>query len=180
MTGARGELGTQPATSGRGAESSAAEERRAVRFFWVVLILASFASVAGNVTHAVWNASGPAMVVAALAALVGPLALCGATHSVGVLAKVRTNSFTFWASMAITIAVVACAFWLSFHALRSVAVDLARVDPGIAWMMPVCIDLSIAGSPLAVLSLSRSTATPDAAPPAERSRQASGDGSPQP
>jgi Protein of unknown function (DUF2637) len=77
--------------------------------------------------------------------LVPPLALLGATHSVGVLARLRTNSFTFWASMVIAIAVVACASWLSFNALRSVARDLAGVDPGIAWMMPLCIDFSIAG-----------------------------------
>jgi hypothetical protein len=37
---------------------------------------------------------------------------------------------------------------------------LIRVSP---WMMPVCIDLSIAGATLALLSLSRSTAAVDAA-----------------
>jgi hypothetical protein len=157
---------TSPA--GGGAQSWVAEERRAVRFFWTVLMLSSSASVAGNVTHAVWNAAGPALVVAAVAALVPPLALLGATHSVGVLARVRTNSFAFWASMLIAIAVVVCAFWLSFNALRWVAVDLANVDRGIAWMMPVCIDLSIAGATLALLSLSRSTATGDAVSQAAR------------
>lgn len=180
MNGARRELASAPSPGGRGGVTSAAEERRAVRFFWVVLMLASSASVAGNVTHAVWNASGPAMVVAALAALVPPLSLLGATHSVGVLARVRTNSFTFWASMAITIAVVVCAFWLSFHALRSVAVNLAQVDPGIAWMMPVCIDLSIAGSTLALLSLSRPSAAAPTASQTARAPRASTNGSTSP
>ena len=60
--------------------------------------------------------------------------------------------------MLITVAVLTCAFWLSFNALRSVGVDRARVDPRIASMMPVCIELSIAGSTLALLSLSRSDA----------------------
>jgi Protein of unknown function (DUF2637) len=82
--------------------------------------------------------------------------------------------------MLIAIAVVVCAFWLSFNALRWVAVDLANVDPGIAWMMPVCIDLSIAGATLALLSLSRSTAAVDAVSPAARPSAACGLTQPQP
>ena len=69
MTGARTEL-TAVGRGGTIGGSTAVEERRAVRFFWAVLVLASLTSVAGNVTHAVWNAAGPAMIVAAVAALV--------------------------------------------------------------------------------------------------------------
>jgi hypothetical protein len=169
LTSARAELngaGGQGHGHGRRLD---AQERGARGFFWALLFSASVASVAGNVTHAVWNSSGAALVVAAVAAVVPPLSLWGACHSVGVLARVRTNSFTFWASMVIAIAVVACAFWLSFNALRSVARDLAGVDPGIAWMMPLCIDFSIAGSTLALLSLSRpsrGSVRPDASPAA--------------
>jgi hypothetical protein len=63
--------------------ASVTDARRAVRFFWSVLMLATCASVAGNVTHAGWNASDAARVVAALAALVPPMVLLRATHSVG-------------------------------------------------------------------------------------------------
>jgi hypothetical protein len=132
IAAARREFSALPPQRPGAAQSSAAEERRAVRFFWTVLMLSSSASVAGNVTHAVWNTAGPAVIVAAVAALVPPLALLGATHSVAVLARVRTNSFTFWASMLIAVAVVVCAFWLSFNALRWVAIDLTNVDSGIA------------------------------------------------
>jgi hypothetical protein len=45
------------------------------------------------------------------ATLVPPLALLGATHPVGVVARGRTSSFASWASMVIA-SVVVCAFWL--------------------------------------------------------------------
>jgi hypothetical protein len=158
------------------ARTSVTDERRAVRFFWSVLILATCASVAGNVTHAVWNASDAAVIVAALAALVPPMVLLGTTHSVGVLARARSSAgFTYWATMTITITLALCAFVLSFDALRSVAADLAGFKPAIAWLWPLCIDLSITGSTLALLSFTRqrgTTAAPvahsDPSPPPPR------------
>jgi hypothetical protein len=51
-------------------EPAVHDERRAVRFFWTVLILATSASAAGNVAHAVLNAPASTVVVAAAAALV--------------------------------------------------------------------------------------------------------------
>jgi hypothetical protein len=81
-----------------------------VRFFWIVLMLSSSASVAGNVTHAVWNTAGSAVIVAAVAALVPPLAYLAPRIRSGALARLRTNSFTFWASMLVAVAVVVYAF----------------------------------------------------------------------
>ena len=49
------------------------EYTRATRFFWTVLILATAASIGGNVTHAVLKAdSGPLVAVAAAVAMVPP------------------------------------------------------------------------------------------------------------
>jgi hypothetical protein len=122
------------------------DERRAMRFFRTVLILATCASVAGNVTpcgverfarrgdRGRFGSAGAATV------------LLGATHSVAV-ARVRTSAgFTYWATMTITMTLALCAFVLSFDALRSLAVDLAGFTPDIAWLWPLCIDLSITAS----------------------------------
>jgi hypothetical protein len=80
--------------------------------------------------------------------------------------------------MTITMMLALCAFVLSFDALRSVAVDLAGFRPDIAWLWPLCIDLSITGSTLALLSFSRQRAT--TAPLARAPLNEQYDGSPPP
>jgi hypothetical protein len=59
-----------------GHEWAVPDEQRAVRFFWSVLILATCASVGGNVTHAILNAPTNGAVVAAAAALVIGIRRC--------------------------------------------------------------------------------------------------------
>lgn len=46
------------------------EVRKAVRFFWAWLILATSLSIAGNVTHAILKAPEGAVILAAVAAVV--------------------------------------------------------------------------------------------------------------
>jgi hypothetical protein len=53
-----------------------------------------------------------------------------------------------------TLALAACAFVLSFDALRSLAVTLGLPD-SIAWLWPCAIDVAIAQATLCLLSLSR-------------------------
>lgn len=133
-----------------------ADERRAVRFFWTALILATGASVAGNVTHAVLNAPASTVTVAAAAALVPPTVLLGSTHSVALLVRTRANNgFTYWCALLMTLALALCAFVLSFDALRALAIT-AGIEPGHAWLWPLVIDVSIAQATLALLSLTRS------------------------
>jgi len=64
---------TQTATAGDSAPAhrTRTEETVAGRFFWTVLILATLASIGGNVTHALLKAnSGPLVAVAAAVAMV--------------------------------------------------------------------------------------------------------------
>lgn len=128
------------------------DDRGAVRFFWAWLFVAAAMSVAGNVTHAVLNTSGETVGLAAAAAVVPPAVLLGSTHSVAVLVRTRRVGFTYWCALAMTIALAGCAFVLSFDALRDLAVGLG-FRPGRAWLWPVAIDVSIAQSTLALLTL---------------------------
>jgi hypothetical protein len=124
----------------------------AVRFFWVWLILAAGVSVAGNVAHAVLTAPTGTVQLAGAAAVVPPAVLLGSTHSVALLVKARRVGLGYWCSLTMTFALAGCAFVLSFDALRDLAVALA-MPPDRAWLWPVAIDVSIANSTLALLSL---------------------------
>lgn len=134
------------------AAASDATTRRAVRFFWVWLILATSVSVGGNVAHAVLTAPTATLRLAAAAAVVPPAVLLGSTHSVSLLVRTRRVGFTYWCALAMTIALAVCAFVLSFDALRDLAVTLGML-PDRAWLWPVAIDVSIANSTLSLLSL---------------------------
>ena len=133
----------------RSAETGAGS---AVRFFWVWLIVATGVSVAGNVAHAVLTAPTGTVRLAAAAAVVPPAVLLGSTHSVALLVKAHRVGLNYWCSLAMTFALAGCAFVLSFDALRDLAVALG-MPPDRAWLWPVAIDVSIANSTLALLSL---------------------------
>lgn len=135
------------------AEDTTNETRAAVRFFWAWLLLATGVSVAGNVTHAVLAAPPGTVRLAAAAAVVPPAVLLGATHSVALLVRTRRAGFIYWCALVMTLALAACAFVLSFDALRDLAVALG-MPASRAWLWPVAIDVSIANSTLSLLSLS--------------------------
>lgn len=157
---------------------SAADTRRASRFFWSTLAAATAASVAGNITHAVLAASAGSTAVAAAAAVVPPVVLLAATHGVAMLVRTRTVGATYWSALAMTVVLAVCAFVLSFDALRALAVEWAGLPPSTAWLWPLAIDLSIAQSTLALLALTRpqrvveAPSVPEAPRPAAEARQA--------
>jgi hypothetical protein len=132
----------------------ARQRRGAARFFWMWLIVATAMSVTGNVAHAVLHADSGTVALAAGAALVPPLVLLAATHSIAVLVRTRAGGLTYWCALLMTLALATCAFVLSFDALRSLAVTLG-LQTGIAWLWPCAIDVAIAQATLCLLSLSR-------------------------
>jgi hypothetical protein len=136
-----------------------AGNRSAARFFWVWLIVATAMSVTGNVAHAVLHAPTGTVALAAGAALVPPVVLLAATHSVAVLVRTRATGFTYWCALLMTLALASCAFVLSFDALRSLAVALGLPE-SIAWLWPCAIDVAIAQATLCLLSLSRRGVAP--------------------
>lgn len=130
---------------------------KATRFFWAWLVVATCASVAGNVAHAVLSGP-PSPVIAAAAAVVPPAVLCGALHGVTVLARATVTGWAYRAAMAMTCALAGCAFVLSFGALRDLAIRWAGYPPEVAWLWPLAIDLSVALSTVALLALTRPAA----------------------
>jgi hypothetical protein len=118
------------------------------------LITATSMSITGNVTHAVLHAAVGTVGLAAGAALVPPVVLLASTHSLAVLVRTRASGFTYWCALMMTVALAACAFVLSFDALRSLAITLG-LPPAIAWLWPCAIDVAIAQATLCLLSLSR-------------------------
>src|ERR1700737_3848699 len=167
--------------------TSAAQEQSgaaaASRFFWLWLFTATSMSVAGNVTHAIINAPSGAVALAAAAAVVPPAVLLGSTHSVAVLVKTRRLGARYWCALLMTVALAGCAFVLSFDALRDLAVSLG-FHPDTAWLWPVAIDVSIAQSTLALLTLApakRSPAprtVPRSTPEGRHTKDAAGAGGP--
>ena len=148
-------MGTSPAREKSGAS--------AARFFWLWLFTATAMSVAGNVTHAIITAPRGAVALAAAAAVVPPAVLLGSTHSVAVLVKTRRVGASYWCALLMTVALAGCAFVLSFDALRELAVSLG-FRPDTAWLWPVAIDVSIAQSTLALLTLTPRGRAPGTVP----------------
>jgi Protein of unknown function (DUF2637) len=125
------------------------------------LIFASTVSVLGNIAHALLVAPDAVKLLAAVASVVPPAFVLGSTHSVGLSLKMRRLGLIYMLGLLMTIGVAACAFFLSFDALRALAIMLGWPADR-AWLFPIAIDVSIAQATFGLLSLSptRSTSTP--------------------
>jgi hypothetical protein len=133
----------------------ASEHKRAVRFFWTVLATASAASVAGNAMHAALNATAVPAAMAAAVATAPPLVLLASTEGVSLLIRVRQHgSAAYWCALAMTTLLAACAFVLSFDALRNLAIRCG-VRESLGWLWPVVVDVTIAQATISLLALSR-------------------------
>ncbi|MFG1774782.1 DUF2637 domain-containing protein [Nocardia salmonicida] len=132
---------------------------RAHVFFWTELCIAAGVSVVGNATQAVLHTTAlPA--VAATVAVIPPLALLAAVHGVALLSRAHTPSPTARrAATALTVVIAGGAFWLSFTALRALAIT-AGVPASEAWLWPLIVEGSMTQSSLALLTLAH-TQQPD-------------------
>ncbi|TDO18170.1 uncharacterized protein DUF2637 [Mycobacterium sp. BK086] len=126
----------------------------ATRFFWVWLIAATAASVAGNVGHALLTPHAGSPAIAASMAITLPIVMLFATHGVHVLVQARIGGAPYYAALCTTAALALAAFILSFSALRDLAIRWGGWSTQIAWLWPLAIDLGIAGSTLSLLALS--------------------------
>ena len=131
----------------------AQRDQSAIRFFWSWLILATTASVAGNVAHAWFNTVAANAAVAAVAAVVPPAVLLGATHGVALMVRTQIAGRTFTVAIGLLVALAMCALVLSFHSLHELVAVQGGMPSSIAWLWPLSIDLSIAFSTIALLAL---------------------------
>lgn len=133
-----------------------APKPRAHVFFWAVLAAATTVSVTGNATQAVLHSTA-VPVVAAAVAVIPPLALLAAVHGVTLLARAHAAArSTHLVAITMTVVIATGAFWLSFTALRSLAVT-AGVPHSEAWLWPLIIEGSMTQCTIALLALAHST-----------------------
>ncbi|MEU3010037.1 DUF2637 domain-containing protein [Nocardia asteroides] len=125
---------------------------RAHVFFWSELCVAAGVSVVGNATQAILHTTVlPA--VAAAVAVIPPLALLAAVHGVALLARADTVSpIARRAATALTVVIAGGAFWLSFTALRTLAIT-AGVPVAEAWLWPLIVEGTMTQSSIALLTL---------------------------
>ncbi|WP_280463142.1 DUF2637 domain-containing protein [Nocardia carnea] len=136
---------------------------RAHGFFWSVLIVAAAVSITGNALHALLHATA-LPVLAAAVAVIPPLALLAAVHGVALLLRAHARARgTHFVATAMTALIAAGAFWLSFTALRALAVT-AGIPAGEAWLWPLIIEGSMAQATVALLALAHSSARTTTAP----------------
>lgn len=133
-------------------ELAARHHRAAVRFFWSWLAGATAVSLAGNVIHAWLTASSSTRWLAAAVAAVPPTVLLASVHGLAVLAKTSASGRVYRAAVAATTALAVGAFLLSFVALRDLAV-IAHIPRGLAFVLPLVIDLAIAVATLALVAV---------------------------
>jgi hypothetical protein len=129
-----------------------AATRGAWRFYWAWLVFATSVSVLGNIAHALLVAPDALRLLAAVASVVPPAFVLGSTHSVALSLRMRHFALIYVLGLLMTIGVAACAFFLSFDALRALAVTLGWRS-GTAWLFPIAIDVSIAQATFGLLSL---------------------------
>lgn len=130
------------------------DTQKAARFFWAWLVLSTSVSIAANVTHALLSAGGGgSRVIAACVAIVPPVSLLALTHIVQLLVRTRIMGAAYRAALCVTVVLAVVAFVLSYATLRDLAILWGGLSSWAAWLWPLPIDLSIAGSTLALLAL---------------------------
>ncbi|CAM5741916.1 hypothetical protein MAUB1S_02954 [Mycolicibacterium aubagnense] len=125
---------------------------RAIRFFWGWLILTTCLSLVGNVVHAWLTAPHATRWLAACVAAVPPTVLLLSVHGLALLAKATGSGTVYRAAVVATGAVAVGAFVLSFVALRDLAV-IAGIQPRLAPVLPLVIDLAIGVATLALVAV---------------------------
>lgn len=151
-------------------ERTPEEKARAIaRLFCLAwLLFALTASVSGNVLHAWMTAPLQVKIGAAIAAIVSPMIMLGATHLTVLLISTRRRKYrnidliVLVLVMIGAVGVAACAFTISFYSLRDLMLIFGQ-HPDVAWRWPVGVDLSMIVSSLGWLSLAepRITETDD-------------------
>jgi Protein of unknown function (DUF2637) len=133
------------------AEASQKHHRRAVRFFWGLLIGATLVSLIGNITHAVLPYI-PHVVVQVGAATVPPIALLAAVHGIALAVRAGASGRVYCWAIGAVAAIGVGAFAVSFLALRDL-MQAIGYSPTTACIFPAIIDTAVAVSTLMLVAL---------------------------
>jgi Protein of unknown function (DUF2637) len=120
--------------------------RRAVRYFWGVLIGATLVSLIGNITHAVVPYI-PHVVIQIGAAAVPPITLLAAVHGIALAVRAGASGRVYCWAVGAVAAIGVGAFAISFLALRDL-VQAIGYSATTAWVFPAIIDTAVAVSTL--------------------------------
>jgi hypothetical protein len=132
-------------------ETTQKNHRRAVRFFWALLIGATLVSLVGNITHAVLPYI-PLVVIQVGAAAVPPVALLAAVHGIALAVRAGASGRVYcWAVSAVA-AIGVGAFAMSFLALRDL-MQAIGYSSATAWIFPAIVDTTVAVSTLMLVAL---------------------------
>lgn len=125
--------------------------RRAVRFFWCLLLLATLVSLVGNIAHAVLPYLSH-VVIQIGAAAVPPIALLAAVHGIALAVRAGASGTVYrWAVSAVAVIGVG-AFALSFIALRDL-IQAIGYSPATAWIFPAIIDTAVGVATMMLVAL---------------------------
>jgi Protein of unknown function (DUF2637) len=143
-------------------DTTKSHHRRAVRFFWGLLIGATAVSLIGNIAHAVLPYIAR-IVIQIGAAAVPPIVLLAAVHGIALAVRAGASGKVYRWAIAAVAAIGAGAFMLSFRALRDLLIQTGT-PPAWAWIFPAIIDTAVAVSTMMLVALGDK--------PARRSRTA--------
>ena len=119
-----------------------------------MLVAATVASTAGNITHAWEHRDTVAAAGAVAAAAIPPLALLSLTHLAGMWSRISARGIVYWCFLVAVAVIGAAAFRLSFDALRSLAVRYGYGHTDAA-LFPLILDGLVAVCTLGLVVLSR-------------------------
>jgi hypothetical protein len=125
--------------------------RRAVRFFWGLLIGATTVSLIGNIVHAIWRLI-PFVVIQIGTAAVLPLFLLAVVHGIALSVRAGASGTVYRWAVSATAVIGVGAFVMSFRALRDLVIHTG-VPPVWAWLFPAIIDTAIGVSTLMLVAL---------------------------
>src|SRR5271166_2160183 len=133
------------------AEISQGNHRRAVRFFWGLLIGATTVSLLGNITHAVLRYV-PQVVIQVGVAAVPPMALLAAVHGIALAVRAGASGRVYCCAVSAVAAIGVGAFAVSFLALRDL-MQAIGYSSTTAWIFPAIIDTAVAVSTMMLVAL---------------------------
>ncbi|WP_138233408.1 DUF2637 domain-containing protein [Mycolicibacterium aubagnense] len=117
--------------------------RRAVRFHWAVVIVATSFSIAGNAAEKWAHPASASPLLAALVAATAPVVLLASSEGMALMIKARRRpSRMAWFNLALTGFLALAAFRMSFDSLRDLGIQCG-MPASLAWLLPVVIDVPI-------------------------------------